>query len=72
MSHFPEYTLWVSPVQAMNRGGAIPALTRSRTPGLALHSTHSYGYAFRSSAASSRPIPSSSSGILGAICGLAA
>jgi hypothetical protein len=29
----------------------IPALAWSRTPGLALHSTHSYGYVFRSSAA---------------------
>ncbi len=38
---------------------------------VALHSTHSYGYAFRSNAASNRPIPSPSSGILGAIYGLA-
>ncbi len=42
----------------------IPALAGSRTPGLALHSTHSYGYGFRSRAASSRTSPALPSGIL--------
>ncbi len=35
----------------MNRGGTIAALARSRTAGLTLHSTDSYGFVSRSSAA---------------------
>ncbi len=42
----------------------VPVLAGSRAPGLALHSTHSYGYEFCSRAASKRTIPAPSSGIL--------
>jgi len=42
----------------------IPALTCSDTAGLVLPSTHSYGYDFQSSPASSRICPASASGML--------
>lgn len=42
----------------------VPVLAGSRAPGLALHSTHSYGYEFCSRAASKHTIPAPSSGIL--------
>ena len=50
---------------------AIPALAGPRTPGLALHANHSYGYAWRSSAAPSRTRPQRDARILRTICGLA-
>jgi hypothetical protein len=46
-----EDTLRVALVPIMNRGKAIPARAWSQILALALHATHSYGYAFRSSAA---------------------
>ena len=41
----------------------IPALAGSRAPGLAVHSSGSYGYPFRSTAASRHTIPAPASGI---------
>ena len=43
---------------------SIPALAGPCTPGLALHSPHSYGYGIRSSAAPSRTCPAPASGML--------
>ena len=54
----------IQEVQFITGPWPIPAPAGPCTPALALHSRHSYDYAFRSRAAPSRPCPAPASGIL--------